>query len=150
MLSCMAFVNRVLILHRKRACPRGEICTAFFLNKRTWINKLRLFERKFTRYYRNRNWLLLCFFLARSTAAAVSCFASQTHTLVPALFKFIVCHKLQITFYFYILKFLSEATRILVSFKNQSATWAKHFFKYRLIRECSNKREVSKESTPRD
>lgn len=33
MLSCMAFVNRVLILHRKRACPRGEICTAFFFEQ---------------------------------------------------------------------------------------------------------------------
>lgn len=71
-------VNTVLILHGTRACPSGEICTAF-LNKRTWINKLRLFERKFTRYYRHRN-RLFCVALARPTAAA-PCLATELDPL---------------------------------------------------------------------
>lgn len=75
----------------------SEICTAF-LNKRTWINKLRLFERTFTRYYRNRN-RLLCVSLSPGPQQLPSCFANQTHSL--ALFLFIVCGELQITSFFF-------------------------------------------------
>jgi len=83
------FVNTVLILHGTRACPSGEICTAF-LNKRTWINKLRLFERKFTRYYRHRN-RLFCVALARPTAAA-PCLATELDPLFFSLNSLLVAN----------------------------------------------------------
>lgn len=81
----VAFVNTVLILHGTRACPSGEICTAF-LNKRTWINKLRLFERTFTRYYRNRN-RMFCVAFARPRQLLLWCLASQ-NTFTFSVVKF--------------------------------------------------------------
>lgn len=80
-------VNTVLILFGTRAYPSAEICTAFFQQK-TWINKLRLFERKFSRYYRDRN-QLFCVSLARSIAAA-PCLAIEIEPMF-SLFKFPAC-----------------------------------------------------------